>query len=125
VQNADTETSHYAATAIMEKNRKLLNEVQKLGEIVKSGNFSDHVLTDYASALKEYLRSGMVSLKQRKPYLDTQSRILGLLLESGTKVSQAIDKMNCDIEREDYPEAQAVCRKLLNSHPDDEAAYLM
>lgn len=80
VTNEDTETSHYAVTAVIEVKRELTNLLQKLS--VEFGqNPNDALVTKtYADVIREYLRSGFLDAQSTKQYQMTYIQLMQQLI---------------------------------------------
>lgn len=124
--NEDSETSHYAATAIMETNRKILNDLRALGAEAAARPHDLPLLKRYAGVLKAFLESGLPGPKQRMRWLDIYSDVLGRITAAEPESkTHAADKIECDLMRGDFPSAGQGCRELMDRYPEDELPYLM
>lgn len=126
LENEDSETSHYAATAIMELKRKLLNRIQELEEQLAAKPDDPGTLSTYAEVIQQYLKSGFLDEGTCTQYQTLLSKVLERILESGNGSQQHyIEKINVDLEFHDYKKASLYSEKFLESHRDDEMAYIM
>jgi hypothetical protein len=126
LESDDSETSHYAATAIMEMKRKLLNSMQELGLLLEKKPDNFQILRSYAETINKYLKSGFLDDGTYKQYQSLLSTVLEKLLVSGQGQSQHyIDKINCDLALVDYEKAAYYSERFLVEHPKEEMAYIM
>lgn len=126
VNNEDTETSHYAVTAVMEIKRKLLLAIQKWS-VKYSDNHDDlNVVLSYANALKHYMASGFMNQRMQYTYRATFVQLLDRLLDSESK-SPALfmEKINAELELGRYDEAERCIRRFREAFPNNEDAYLV
>ncbi|MCQ6562657.1 hypothetical protein [Paenibacillus mendelii] len=125
VSNEDTETSHYAVSAIMEVKRKLTLSLQELSVQYENNKSDEHVLRAYTEVLKGYLRSGFLDERTLRKY---KFIYLGVL-EQYTEISQNareafVDKVDMELELERYAEAEETCRVFEQKYPHVENVYL-
>lgn len=126
LENEDSETSHYAATAIMEIKRKLLNRIQLLEEELKKKPDDAHVLSTYAGVICEYLHKGFLDAGTYHEYQILLSAVLERILTGGHGSKQHyIDKINTDLELHEYKKANFYCERFMEDYSDDEMAYLL
>jgi hypothetical protein len=122
----DSETSHYAATAIMEMKRKLLNSMQELGLLLEKKTDDFQILREYVEVINKYLKSGFLDDGTYKQYQSLLSTVLEKLLASGQGLKQHyIDKINCDLALVNYEKAAYYSERFLVEHPNEEMAYIM
>lgn len=126
LQNEDSETSHYAATAIMEMKRKLLNSIREYSVMLDEKPNDVEVLTSYAEVIKEYLRSGFLDRGTYQRYQSLLSSVLEKILES-QKINKDhfIDKILCELELMNHRKASYYSELFLEEYPEDEMAYIM
>ncbi|CAN7581254.1 hypothetical protein LJR153_004251 [Paenibacillus sp. LjRoot153] len=125
VSNEDTETSHYAVSAIMEMKRKITLNLQELAVKFEENKGDAHVLLSYSEILKSYLRSGFLDERTRIKYCYTYTNVLKLLIEQSPDLAEAyVDKINTDLGLEEYAEAEQTALLYLKQFPLHEDAYL-
>ncbi|WP_042461048.1 hypothetical protein [Neobacillus dielmonensis] len=121
----DSETSHYAATAIMEMKRKLMNSIQELASVLEERPNDPEVLISYAEVIKTYINSGFLDEGTYKQYQSLQSSVLErILLSEQSQKQHYIDKIDCDLNLRAYDKAAYFCEKFLAEYPNDEMAYI-
>jgi hypothetical protein len=122
--NGDSETAHYAATAIMEIKRKMLNSIHALERLAEAKSADIQTLTAYAEALKRYISSNLLDEQSKKIYLYKYSFLLEKLIEIiPQEKSNYIDKINCDIELKEFETADIYCQKFIRYCGNEEEAY--
>ncbi|EKN69247.1 hypothetical protein BABA_11051 [Neobacillus bataviensis LMG 21833] len=126
LQSDDSETSHYAATAIMEMKRKLMNSIQELAAQLEENPEDAQILMSYEEVINRYLRSGFLDEGTYKQYQYLHSEILEKILLSGQSQKQHyIDKINCDLALKEYETAKYHSEKFINEYPYEEKAYIL
>ncbi|WP_144511971.1 hypothetical protein [Bacillus sp. FJAT-22090] len=125
VLNEDTETSHYAVTAVMEIKRKLSISMQELS--VKFDQQSDdvHVGYAYAQVLKEYMGSGFLDKQTIRKYKYTYIHVLSQLIRNGNVDEETFqEKIKTEMEMNEYSAAEATCNEYLKKYPNSENPYV-
>lgn len=126
VQNEDTETSHYAATAVLEIKRKLLLDMQQFSIEYGRGSRELKVLAPYAQALRTYIDSGFLDDRTQRKYKYLYSHILESIVDHHSDQHDFFaEKINCDLELGDYDEARMYCKTFQKHHPDSEVPYVL
>ncbi|MED1568636.1 hypothetical protein [Bacillus paramycoides] len=126
LENEDSETSHYAATAIMEMKRKFLNSMRDLALQLEEHPDDVRVLSAYAEKMNQYLKSTLLDEGTYRQYQSILSDILEKLLEAGQGHKQYyIEKINCDLGLMDFDKAGYYSEKFLKDYPHEEMAYIM
>ncbi|WNR42344.1 hypothetical protein [Paenibacillus roseipurpureus] len=125
VSNEDTETSHYAVSAIMELKRKIVINMQELAVKFEENKKDVQVLQSYSEILKSYMRSGFLDERTRIKYGYTYTNVLKLLIDEVPDAAQAyVDKIATDLELKEYTEAEQTALLYLKQFPLHEEAYL-
>jgi hypothetical protein len=126
LRDDDTETSHYAAAAIAELNRKFSLLIQDALDKYKKDNNSLDNIKRYADVLRKYLRSGLLDSNTKEKYINIYRKILEdlLNLDKSDKYNY-IDKINYELDAHDYMNAKKYCTEFFNTHKHDEDAYLL
>jgi hypothetical protein len=126
LKNEDSETSHYAASAIMEMKRKLVNSIQELAEQLKENENDVSIMSTYSEVINRYLKSGFLDEGAYKQYLSLLSEVLEKIIASGQgKRQHYIDKINCDLDLLKFEAAAYHSDMFMEKHPNDETAYIM
>ncbi|MBS4196426.1 hypothetical protein [Lederbergia citri] len=125
IKSDDTETAHYAATAIMEIQRKYVTALHDLMKRLEESPFDYEVMDRYAETLKKYVDSGMIDQETKIQYQMQFSDLLENLLNSPLRCKQYfVDKINCDVELGNFKKAQFYSQQFIEAYPLDEASYL-
>lgn len=126
LENEDSETSHYAATAIMELKRKLLNSMQSLDTQVDENPNDVKVLSAYKEVITQYINSGFLDEKTLLKNKYNYSTILEKMIEiQPSEESYFVEKISCDLSLAEYTTARNYCDLFVRLHPDCEDAYFM
>ena len=126
LQSDDSETSHYAATAIMEMKRKLMNAIQELASRLDQDSENTDLMRSYEEVIKKYLESGFLDEGTYKQYQSLHSSMLERILKSGQGQRQHyIDKINCDLSLKEFEKAAYQSERFIDHFPNDETAYIM
>ncbi|TYP68634.1 hypothetical protein [Paenibacillus methanolicus] len=125
VSNEDTETSHYAVSAVVEIKRKLNLAMQDLAVKYEENKSDLHLLRAYADILRMYMRSGFLDhrtmLKLQTTYID----VLEHWIVSDPKEAHAFkEAIDTQIDIGLFEAAERNARLYLEQLPLDEDAYL-
>jgi hypothetical protein len=125
IKSRDTETSHYAASALVEIKKQFEILLANAYENYKNNQDDISVIQEYIDTLKKYLKSGLADKVDYYNYLEKYSAILSeLLLRRITNESYFVDKINCDIELGDYKSAEDFGKRFFEYFPNSEKPYL-
>lgn len=125
VLNEDTETSHFAVTAVLEEKRKISYSLQTFSVEFEKYPQDINVAKAYAQVLKEYMRSGFLdeqTLKKNK-YLYIQ--VLQRLLDNGLEDQHTFEgKIKAEMEIHEYSAAETTALQYLQKYPESEDPYI-
>ncbi|MBD2867544.1 tetratricopeptide repeat protein [Paenibacillus arenilitoris] len=125
VGNEDTETSHYAVSAIMEIKRKLTLAMQELSVKYEENKQDAHLLASYADVLKSYMRSGFLDDRTMLKHKHTYTEVLGRLIAADPDTAGAYkDKLETELDLGRYSDAEQTALQFLERYPRSEDAYL-
>ncbi len=125
VTNEDTETSHYAVTAIIEIKRELSVLLQQLSVQFSKNPDDKQVALTYGSVIKEYLRSGFLDEQSTKQYRMTYSQILQqLIINDQADEDVYAEKVMVELELKDIQAAEQSARLFKEQYPLCEKAYI-
>lgn len=126
VQNEDTETSHYAVSAIMEVKRKLALALQRCSSDYERNPDSLQVAQRYRDVLKQYMDSGYLDDRTLRSYEEVYLGLLDQIIMTGTVgINRDFEeKMMCEMKRASYKEAEQTGISYLTKFPDREEPYL-
>ncbi|WP_377558970.1 hypothetical protein [Ornithinibacillus salinisoli] len=126
LENEDSETSHYAATAIMEMKRKLQNSIQIFSARMHRHPDDMSITFEYADTINDFLQSGFLDEKTKQKYQGIYSALLEKILDDEKRTNQHfIDKINLELEQKNYQKAKLYSNRFKEEYPLDEMAYLL
>lgn len=125
ILNDDTETSHFAVTAVLEVKRKLTLALQTFSvEFEKKPN-DTYIASSYAQVLKEYMKSGFLDQQTLKKYKYTYIQVLGQLIDNGSGDTSIFEeKMKVEIELQEFTVAEKTGLMYLEEFPNLENPYI-
>ena len=125
-KSGDTETAHYAATAVMEIQRKFVMSLQALIKRIEENPTDYEAMDRYTEILKKYVDSNMLDHETKMKYRFQLSVLLERLLESpvGCK-KHFIEKINCDLEIGNFEKSMYYSQMFMEEFPADEIPYLL
>jgi hypothetical protein len=125
VSNEDSETSHYAVSAIMEMKRKLAISLQELSVQYETDKQDEHLLLTYTDVLKKFMNSGFLDERTLRQYKFTYLSVLQSLITIAPNTEFAYaEKLNTELELELYVEAEESGLLYITNFPLSEEAYL-
>lgn len=124
VINEDTETSHYAATAVIEVKRELTLLLQKLAVEFSQKPHDSNVAITYAEVIQEYLRSGFLDSQSQKQYKLIYSQIIDQLIQNNDATEQHfVNKISNDLSLNDVQNAENTIKPFKKAYPLSEQAF--
>jgi hypothetical protein len=125
LKDPDTETTHYAATAVTEIKRKLMLDIQELEVKYEQSKDNAEYLKIYSEVLKEYLGSGLLDDISHEKYLHIYSIVLRDLLKiSKSEKKYYEEKINCDIELRKFNSAKEYCMEYMDEFENIDSPYI-
>jgi len=125
ISNEDTETSHYAVSAIMELKRKLLISLQELEVRYEQEQHNPEVAKAYIEVLAIYLKSGFLDERTMRKYQYTYLSVLTHAYQQGEKEEWLFAaKLDIEIELGIYSDAEQTALQYVEHYPLSEQAYL-
>ncbi len=125
IKSRDSETSHYAASALMEIKKQFEALLTSSYDKYKNDKDDICVIQEYTNTLKKYLKSGLADRIDYYVYLEKYSAALSELLSlNTTSETYFVDKINSDMELRDFKSAQVFCKKFYDHFPNSEKPYL-
>ncbi|CAH0119443.1 MULTISPECIES: hypothetical protein [unclassified Paenibacillus] len=125
VGNDDTETSHYAVSAVTELKRKLTLMLQKLAVRYEQSPGDPELLLSYADALKRFLDLGFLDRHTQSQYRHLQTEVLERLLETGKgDVSHYTDMIEAELQVGNGDRAEYWTGRFYEAYPGREEPYL-
>lgn len=125
VMNDDTETSHYAVTAVIEVKRELSLLLQKLSVEFSQNPQDRHVAETYVQVIKEYLRSGFLDKQSTKNYRMTYIQVIQTMIDN-EQATEALfnEKINMEITLGELQAAEKTALLFKEHYPQSEKPYL-
>jgi hypothetical protein len=125
IKSQDTETSHYAASALVEIKKQFEILLASAHENYKNNMDDIIAIQEYVNTLKKYLKSGLADKVDYYDYLEKYSAVLSKLLSRHvTNEAYFVDKINCDMELKDYKSAEDFGKRFFKYFPNSEKPYL-
>lgn len=126
LQNDDTETSHYAATAIQDTKGQLLKSMQHFEYQVEKFPSDLEQLISYTQVIKQYLNTGFLDERTKKQYLYRHLQILEKIIEIVPHEKEHyIEIINRAIELEEFEYAKTYSEAFLRYCEKEEEAYFL
>lgn len=125
LKSDDSETSHYAATAVQQAKSDLMKTMRKLEEEIDNAETDSRLLEDYRDILKQYIRIEFLDKQTRKRYMYTYLATLSKLIKLSPDSSKLnhMEKIDVAISLHEYREALEAANQFLAVFPDQEEAY--
>jgi tetratricopeptide (TPR) repeat protein len=125
VVNEDTETSHYAVTAISEEKRKLVNTLQKLAVEFEAMDYDAEFTASYADIIIAYLNSGFLDERTKLFYQSLYCQLVQLLIEHRDASEQHFQtKIDTLLLLHQYEQAEQTANTFISHYPNCEIGYL-
>jgi hypothetical protein len=125
LEDKDTETSHYASSAILQIRGKLMLTLQEL-DVKYEKNKGLEVLWSYASALKKCLASKVLDSKAHRKYEYIYVQVLEeILIEDQSNASYFEEKINYEIKLKNYDQAKRYCSLFHQYFPMSELPFFI
>lgn len=126
LDNEDSETSHYAVTALVELRDRISLSIQEMASQYESGKRNTDFLLLYANTLRECLNDGLTDKDNTKKLKSIYREVLMEILEVHTlNEIYFIDRINLDLEVKDYDSAGFYCDTFMKIHCQSEQPYIM
>lgn len=125
LKSDDSETSHYAATAVQQAKSDLMKTMRKLEEEIDNAETDSRLLEDYRDILKQYIRIEFLDKQTRKRYMYTYLATLSKLIKLSPDSSKLnyMEKIDVAISLHEYREALEAVNQFLAVFPDQEESY--
>ncbi len=126
LQDEDTETSHYAASAIMQIKSEFENKIKEISVKYAQNNNDSELIKEYINILKDYIDSGLMEKQMEIRLKNDYSKLLAQIINLGIKEKDYyIMKINIDLDMEDYQQARYFCNLFLDKFEKLEDPYLL
>jgi hypothetical protein len=126
IRDRDTETSHYAASALMELKDKLNRDLRMASAMYNMDRNNMQYLEAYALAIKQIIESNINNDGDLESLSNDYISILkqlNILLPDEGKYYQ--DSINFMLKVGEYEQAELVCARYLQNERNSEAPYLL
>ena len=120
----DPETAHYAAAAVMEMQRVLLNKVRQLGINYQKRTYNYDDLSEYVKILKKSIKSQLFDSYNESLMQASLEEVLNYMIEAMPSPKVFSDRIELAIHKRNYIEALRFANEYLTKYPDEEDAYL-
>ncbi len=125
IKNEDSETSHYAAAALMEVKNQFEELISSAREKYLKNRDNDDFLKDYAQILKKFMDSGIAEDMEKNDYLHQYSELLSALIYKDENDQDLLyQKILTDIFLSDYQSAKKYSAIFLRLFPGSQKAYI-
>lgn len=126
VNDTDTETSHYAAAALMDLKNRLMTGLQALSVKYEDNRDDPEISNAYAEVIKRYISSGMLDSRSIKKYRYLHVQILENInrLEPD-KREYFVERINTELKLKEYAKASQTCARFMELHGNNEEPYIM
>lgn len=128
LDNEDSETSHYAASAVMTLVTDFLNKlaVQKHLFDNRSADDGAERAQDYLNILSSFFYSDLMGASDRKKYTDIYVNVLEWLFgehPGAVAIDDLVLAINLLIEKSAFAAAAVWSQRVIKAFPDEDAAY--
>jgi hypothetical protein len=126
VNDSDTETSHYAAAALMDLKNRLMTGLQALSVKYEADKDDAEISIAYSEVIRRYIHSGMLDNRSIKKYRYLYVQILENInrLEP-EKREYFVERINTELKLKEYSKADHTCDKFMALHSSSEEPYIM
>lgn len=125
VINEDTETSHYAVTAVVEVKRKLTLLMQKLEVEYNQNRTNSEIVKAYAHIIQEYLQSGFLDKHSKEKYQVQYIALMAQVIDNGDATAETfIEKFQMELALQDRIAAEDTMQLFKLCYPKNEHAYI-
>lgn len=130
IDDPDTETSHYAAAAMIEIRKKITAALQQTEALYKNNPKDQDVLLAYSNALREYIRSEIADeetiFEHKLALIKVLEDQIGRIeeMDVNPQIEEYNELVSLLIEINDLNKATLYNQKFMQSYPDREEPYL-
>lgn len=127
LKSDDSETSHYAATAVQQAKGELMNSMRKLEAQLQDNEGDLEALKAYSEVIKQYIRIEFLDVKTRKKYMYTYLHIVNQLIEKALKPDPEYyeEKIRTALQLNEHQTALSTAAQFLEKFPEREEAYFL
>lgn len=125
LQSDDSETSHYAATAVQQAKSDLLKDMRKLEGQLDTNKNDVFMLETYRDLIKHYIKIEFLDERTRRKYTHKYIQTIDRLLEQGpgNDATNYLEKMEAALYLDEYQIALETAEQFFTLFPEEEEAY--
>ncbi|WP_141228383.1 tetratricopeptide repeat protein [Anaeromicrobium sediminis] len=124
LNDEDSETSHYAASALMRIKGELDKDLQLKEVQYEKNKDSIETIKEYIEIVKKYMESGLLDQFTHYKYRSIYLNLLKLILSKEQSPLYYEEKIHYEIKVGNYEEAREYCESYLNEFGLEEGPYL-
>jgi len=124
LMKGDPETAHYAAAAVMELQRVLLNKVRQLDVYYQKRSYSNTELLEYIDTLKKTLDLRIFDSDDESWLESSLEEVLNFIVNTMPSPRAYSDRIDLALHKRNYTEALKYASEYLVKYPCEEDAYM-
>lgn len=117
----DTETAHYAASAITEYKRKLDLKLQAMSVEFDRNKADMYIIDQYLEVVRSYLHSGVIDSSSLKHYENIMLEVLYQAIE--VHPSYYKELIDLQLKRKEYEQSDILSERFLTTYHSDESYF--
>lgn len=126
IRNEDLETTHYAATSIMDTKRSINAKIRETKKAYGLEEMESKAIIDYIDLLLEQLKIPYLAKQIKEVYIREIVMLLRKIVDNKVKVEERymIKLIEFLLELEDYKGVNYYCKLFMDEYPNTEEKYL-
>lgn len=125
LKDEDTETSHYAATAVTDLRRKLTINLQKMEKEYRENQYDKEIAKEYTDIIKRCIESKLLDRKTENRLLCKNKEVLEILVDKYGYNEEYLDEMiRLYITLGEYDRAKFLCNNYIKNFGKSEKPYI-
>lgn len=125
LKDEDTETSHYAATAVTDIRRKLTINLQKMEKEYKENKYDKEIAEEYTDIIKKCIESKLLDSKTENRLLWKNKEVLEKLVDKYGYNEEYLDEIiRLYIKLGEYDRAKFFCNNYIKNFGKSEKPYI-
>lgn len=127
LENADSETSHYAASSILHSKRKLDSNMNDMAKKYHEDSSDPAVITAYADELMNFIRNAYLDDDAKMSYINENITILKKIVDEKIDLDSRylFNLIELLLVNKDFINIDIYCDLLMNSYPKTEETYIL
>ena len=121
LKDEDTETVHYASSAISEINRKINLDLQKYNAQYKAQKEDEDFLEDYLKLIQTCMNTGLLDQQNLLKYKDLEEEIIKKLINKYPKSKHYSNLCDIYIQQKDITKLKSISREFLEFEKVEES----